>query len=262
MTKLIINADDYGYSPAINYGIIDAHRDGVVTSTTMMANMPGLEHAAKLSHDFPRLGIGVHLSLTGGAPIRSDVDSLTAPSGAFHPLSYYHNPENKIDLDQLYLEWHTQIERLITIGIDLTHIDSHHYTHAFPNHREVAERLSEHYQLPLRNCLDAKAITEKPGLYPADAFWNLFNFPEMKNMREQYPTGKEALFNRFRQEAEQHAKYEIVEGSCHPGYLDEVVWYGSSFNLARMKEMNVLRDSDFRSLLEEFGYQLINYSHV
>lgn len=262
MTKLIINADDYGYSNAINYGIVDAHREGVVTSTTMMANMPGLVHAAKLSKDNPELGIGIHLSLTAGKPIREDVDTLVDQTGIFHRLSFYNGTENKIDLEQLYQEWQAQIERLLSLGIDLTHIDSHHYTHAFSNHREVAERLSKKYSLPLRNCLDAKSLSENPQLYPTDAFWNIFNFPEMKNMADEYPIEKTILFSRFHEDAKHHQQYDLVEASCHPGYLDEVVWYGSSFNLARMKEMMVLRDEDFRQLLHEYGYERINYNQI
>ena len=64
MTKLIINADDFGLSEAVNYGIISAHKTGVVTSTSTMANMPGFEHAMELLKENKKLGCGVHLTMS------------------------------------------------------------------------------------------------------------------------------------------------------------------------------------------------------
>ncbi len=48
MGKVIFNSDDFGYSHGVNYGIMDAYQRGILTSTTLMANMPGFEHAVKL----------------------------------------------------------------------------------------------------------------------------------------------------------------------------------------------------------------------
>src|SRR5699024_3337774 len=69
MKRIIINADDFGYSRAVNWGIIDAHAEGLLTSTTLMTNMPAAEHAFKLGHAHENLGIGVHLTLTCGRPL-------------------------------------------------------------------------------------------------------------------------------------------------------------------------------------------------
>jgi len=70
MKKLIVNADDFGRSPGINRGILDAHLNGIVTSTTVMINYPdaapGLEQALLKA---PDLGIGLHLNLTSGRPV-------------------------------------------------------------------------------------------------------------------------------------------------------------------------------------------------
>lgn len=82
--KLIVNADDFGYSKGVNLGIIEAHRAGVVTSTTTMVNMGGFEHAVQLARETPTLGVGIHLVLTCGAPVSHDVPSLTDEHGRFH----------------------------------------------------------------------------------------------------------------------------------------------------------------------------------
>lgn len=83
LKKWIINADDFGYSKGVNYGIIEAHQQGIVTSATLMANMPGATHAAALAKDKPNLGVGVHLVLTIGKPLTEDVPSLIDKNGHF-----------------------------------------------------------------------------------------------------------------------------------------------------------------------------------
>ena len=66
---LIVNADDFGLSKGQNYGIIEACRRGVVTSTTALVNGEAVEHAAQLSRDVPELGVGMHFVLTLGMPL-------------------------------------------------------------------------------------------------------------------------------------------------------------------------------------------------
>lgn len=87
MGKVIFNSDDFGYSYGVNYGILDAYQRGILTSTTLMANMPGFEHAVKLKKEVPGLGVGVHLTLTCGKPLLENVDSLTE-GGRFRPLKF------------------------------------------------------------------------------------------------------------------------------------------------------------------------------
>ncbi|HBM7099928.1 TPA: ChbG/HpnK family deacetylase, partial [Enterococcus faecium] len=119
MGKVIFNSDDFGYSHGVNYGIMDAYQRGILTSTTLMANMPGFEHAVKLRKEMPRLGVGVHLTLTCGKPLLKTVDTLIE-SGEFRSLSYYQHPFN-IDKDQLYQEWNAQIQKIYHAGIIPTH---------------------------------------------------------------------------------------------------------------------------------------------
>ena len=69
MKKVIINADDFGYSSAVNLGIITSHKKGILTSTTLMANMSGCDEAIMLAKENPNLGVGCHLVLTCGKPL-------------------------------------------------------------------------------------------------------------------------------------------------------------------------------------------------
>ncbi len=85
MMRAIVNADDFGLSPGINRGIVRAFRDGVLSSTTMMANMPAFEDAVALAKAHPGLGVGVHLTLVWGAPVAGAerVPSLVDRNGRF-----------------------------------------------------------------------------------------------------------------------------------------------------------------------------------
>ena len=80
-----MNADDFGMSPAISRGILRAHRDGIVTSTSLLGNCTDLDGARALLAEAPNLGVGVHLALVGGGPVADParVPSLLTPSGAF-----------------------------------------------------------------------------------------------------------------------------------------------------------------------------------
>src|SRR5690625_7449709 len=90
MKRIIINADDFGYSRAVNWGIIDAHAEGLLTSTTLMTNMPAAEHAFKLGHEHENLGIGVHLTITCGRQLIAMRPQLVDAGGRVQNISQYH----------------------------------------------------------------------------------------------------------------------------------------------------------------------------
>ncbi len=81
--KLIINADDFGYSKGINYGIFEACKNGVLTSATLMTGMPGAEHASEMMKEIPKLGVGLHLNTALGKPGNSNRKTLTDKNGFF-----------------------------------------------------------------------------------------------------------------------------------------------------------------------------------
>ena len=85
MRGLIVNADDFGLSPGVSRGILRAHWEGIVTSTTFMVNFPWAAEMAGLLRRAPRLGVGLHLNLTTGAPVLppAEVPSLVGPDGRF-----------------------------------------------------------------------------------------------------------------------------------------------------------------------------------
>src|SRR5215467_5847969 len=84
MKQVILNADDFGLTRGINEGIIRAHRDGILTSATLMANGPAFDDAVKLAKSNPKLGIGCHLVLSGGSAVapREKIPSLADADGS------------------------------------------------------------------------------------------------------------------------------------------------------------------------------------
>lgn len=256
MTKLIINADDFGYSKGVNYGIAEAHLTGAVTSATMMANMPGLSHALKLLKELPNLGVGVHLSLTLGKPVSPHVELLTDEKGVFKARAHYET--HKAEPNQLYEEWKAQVTKLLHLGVPLTHIDSHHHMHTVDGHKEVAERLSEEFELPLRTYPGARR-PEQEKYYPAEVYWNIFHDPLMKDVSRPYSEIKDEVLAVLEKGAGKHAAYELVEAGCHPGYVDTILYFQSSFHLPRMREVEILTSPEFLSMLSVYGYELCHY---
>jgi predicted glycoside hydrolase/deacetylase ChbG (UPF0249 family) len=85
MRNLIVNADDLGWTPGVNRGIAEAHRNGIVTSSTLLANGEAFDDGVQLVRAMPSLGVGVHLNLSDGRPVSraEEVPSLVTRSGWF-----------------------------------------------------------------------------------------------------------------------------------------------------------------------------------
>src|SRR3954462_986306 len=86
--QLVVNADDFGISRGVNRGIVEAHRNGLGTSASVMPNLPSAEDALTRATICPDLGLGLHLTLTAGPPLcpPNDVPTLVDADGQFHLL--------------------------------------------------------------------------------------------------------------------------------------------------------------------------------
>jgi predicted glycoside hydrolase/deacetylase ChbG (UPF0249 family) len=142
MTKVIINADDLGLSQRVNDAIFGLMDRGRLTSATMMANGPALEDAAARSNSFPRCSFGVHLNLTDLRPITTDpaLKPLLNDSGEFARRAR-DVPYNDALLGAVEREWTAQIEKVRSLGIPISHVDSHHHTHTHAPLFKVLKRV-------------------------------------------------------------------------------------------------------------------------
>ena len=135
MRQLIINSDDFGYTPAVSRGIVEAHRAGVLTSTSLLPNLSGFEDAVRLAREeAPSLGIGVHINLVQGVPL-ARVPTLTDPrTGEFHSMPRLTRLAltGRIAAEDVAAEGAAQIRRLRDAGVRITHLDSHKHAHVLP----------------------------------------------------------------------------------------------------------------------------------
>ena len=260
MKHLILNADDFGYSYGVNYGIIESHLRGVLTSTTLMAGMPGFDHAVSLAKAHPSLGVGVHLTLTCGRPVLTDHKTLTEPNGDFHSQAYYPNEEQPLDKDEVYREWKAQIEKVLAAGIEPTHLDSHHHVHTFRGLEDVFVRLAREYDLPVRNSRHDCTDNHVQGV-PCPNY--LVDFIEGSGVHfhtplTEYAPAIESNMHRILLKA--FKTLDCVEIMCHPAYLDTAVMLHSSFNLHRMCEVDLLISPATKAFIEQLeDVSLANY---
>lgn len=132
--KIIINADDLGHSGEVNRSIIEMHRKGIVSSTTLMANGPDFMEAADLLSMQAELGVGVHLCLDGNYQSASDYTSLIDPlsSTFFDQQEAIKRIRNSdFDKEEIFREFSLQVEKVLDHGIKVSHLDTHHHLHLY-----------------------------------------------------------------------------------------------------------------------------------
>ena len=137
MRRLIVNADDFGLHAAVNRGILAAHTEGIVSSTSLMAGGAAFDDAVRIAKQCPQLGVGVHLTLVGASSLLpvAEVSSLLDESGDFYgsyPLFIKRFLRGKIRLAEVERELAAQIDRVRMAGIQPSHLDSHQHLHVLP----------------------------------------------------------------------------------------------------------------------------------
>jgi len=149
---VVINADDFGVSPGVTEGILRAHRDGVVTSTSVMANLPAAEDAVRRLTEVPGLGVGVHLNVVQGPVLSPAAGALADPDGRMDRTAgqlfaaVLRRPRL---LDAIEAEFDAQVRWLLDRGRRPTHLDSHRHVHGWgPVFRRVAV-VARRYDVPV-----------------------------------------------------------------------------------------------------------------
>ncbi len=242
--KLIINADDFGLSRGVNYGIVDAHILGVLTSTTLMITMPAVDHAIHLAKEVPNLGIGLHLNMTLGKPLTS-CRTLIKSNGEFYKPN--EKPDESIfHEDEIYQEFKAQYQLFLTkVGRKPTHLDSHLYAHQrYEKAKHAVLKLAEEMAIPVRD-LDTT--------YPKVKFLDWFK------AKNGFDTDLEKeLPKRFLE-----MKGEVVcELMVHPAYVDHFITTQSSYNESRNKELQVLISQEMKDLIKSHHIDLIHFGDL
>ena len=239
--RLIINADDFGYSRAVNYGIIDAYRLGVLTSTTLMVTMPGLDHAIELYKQNQGLGLGLHLNVSFGKPM-TNCSSLTRDGEFIKPKNY----TNDIVFDEMEIlqEFKAQYDKFIEyIGKKPSHLDSHLFTTDL--NKTIAKcacSFAEELKIPLRN-------------HDTSSFEHV-EFIQFRNFNE--TVGLDYIYRQF----ERIIQYDCAEIMSHPAYVDEYLMENSTYNLQRLDELEILIDTKLKDLIKQHQVEVITYNQI
>lgn len=130
--RLVVNADDFGMSPGVSRGVLRAHREGIVTSTSVLGNCDDMAGPCALLAEAPSLGVGVHLNLVGGRPVAAAhaVRTLTDGQGAFLPRAQdllIPILRGRLDGAEIELEFEAQIARVREAGIEPDHLNTHRH---------------------------------------------------------------------------------------------------------------------------------------
>jgi predicted glycoside hydrolase/deacetylase ChbG (UPF0249 family) len=250
--RLIINADDFGFTRDVNAGIVHAHRHGVLTSTTLMANGNAFEDAVKLARETPSLDVGCHLVLVQG---HSLLDGKAFPetlkqfwgalaTGRIHP----------------YPELRAQIEKIREAGIQPTHLDSHKHTHIAPQVFRAVVRLADEFNIPyVRLPLDASmSFARIPCVY-ASRFYRRFTKGLAVRMTDHFLgfrlTGY--LTETSFAESLAHLPMGTTEFMCHPGFLGpELRRAATRLKESRVRELEALTSPRIREVLSRENIRL------
>jgi len=283
--RLIINADDFGMSGEISDGILLAHRYGILTSTSLMVNMPASEYAVERLSSAPRLSVGVHLNICQGRPISAarDVPTLVDASGNFHSPALMVRKlwRWQVSSRDLELEFLAQINWMKNRGLELTHADSHHHMHIYPAAaaafaRAVGAEGIRRIRAPRCSSWPKKGVIGGPhqgGVfrrllvqsYRSTLQNTLFRKFESANSRISFSS--EARRDSANLKSHWLATFEhLPEGAfefaCHPGLSDHSFSERDPIHLQRERELQLLMDPDLRAMIVHNRIMLISYRQL
>lgn len=288
--RLIVNADDFGMSKEITDGIIKAHQDGIVTSTSLMVNMPDSERAASLVKQIPSLDVGIHLNLTDGYPILESkkVSSLVDESGRFlgKDIIIPKLRKLKINHKEIESEFSAQIDRMIKIGINPSHIDSHHHVHIYPKSVLALKRVAKKYNIGKTRITRFYLIYTLDQKYIKEEFWQYKRICSIK-LKNIYKTLLHGFYLNKLKTAEYRVSPLLIfpiereidfkvqwltileslpmgvfEAACHPGYLNNNMKPIDCVAKRRYQELDALTDGKVKNAVKINNVELINFKDL
>jgi predicted glycoside hydrolase/deacetylase ChbG (UPF0249 family) len=217
---LIVNADDFGASEGINRGIVEAHTEGIVTSTSLMVTGAAAPDAVALAREHRELGLGLHWDLDGerSEPGLDLDDAAAVRVELFRQLALFHD----------------------MVGGPPTHVDSHHHIHRRPAIAPIARELVAPLGVPLRE--DGR-VTYVGGFY-AQWEWQVTDL---------HHVSPEFLIWILRNEVGEG----WTEIGCHPGYVSDD--FTSVYLTEREVELETLKHPSVREEIRSLGIRLASY---
>ncbi|MFB0536661.1 MAG: carbohydrate deacetylase [Anaerolineae bacterium] len=276
--RLIVNADDYGRTAGVVEGILRAHQQGIVTSTTAMMNMPGIQDALRRAQSCPELGLGVHLVFSAWRPLLppEQIPSLVDADGAFLSQKAIWTRPEAVQRDELRAELTAQVERFQALtGHAPDHLDCHHFVHCHPLFFAIYVELAAQWDLPIRAPFPPEeALGQAAATVP---LIEDFLPSEVRDMLHQdrdlmqasgvrHPDhfmgsfyGEETVTLENLLAILENLSEGTTELLCHPGLADEQLLAQSLYGRPREKELELLCHPRVRDKLDELGIELVNF---
>lgn len=249
-TYLIVNADDFNLTEGVTRGILYGHRHGIITSTTVMVNLPGLATSRDLARQAPGLGLGLHVNLTFGVPVLAPgaVPSLVDAAGRF--VRDRERVGEVGVVSEIRDEAAAQAKKFEEVFERRpTHIDTHYHMHRLPRVLDAVLEVASDLELPVRAVTPEMAVHIRRRGLPApdrmvgdvgtDAYWT--------------PESLIALMKA--------AENGVTELMCHPGYADQALSV-STYREQREGELRALCDPGVLAALTAADVRLINYGEL
>ena len=287
MRRLIVNADDFGLTHGVNRGIVEASKNGVVTSTTLMASGPAFSEAVCVAQSVPQLSVGCHVLLVDGSPIldADRVSSLIAARDRTDRARFFHGfgglavrgTSGKLVPEQIEAEATAQIRKLQAAGVRVSHLDTHKHTHMLPQVLAPLLRAATACGVgKVRNPFEfarLSLLTQRAGMWKRLAQVKILGSLAGKFRKEVRQAGMltpDGTFGvvstgwlderllKFMIEHLAEGTWELV---CHPGYNDQdLEQVRTGLRVSRERELQLLGSSQVRKLLEDAGIELISYA--
>jgi hopanoid biosynthesis associated protein HpnK len=292
MRRLIVNADDFGFTAGVNRAIAEAHTCGIVTSSTLMATGRAFDDAVGLAKSLPKLSVGCHVVLIDGEPVLDAklLPSISSPSAASGGGRFRDGLKSfavralagRLHAGEIELEVSAQIRKLQSASIQVSHVDTHKHTHLFPavlrGLLRAARACGVH---AVRNPFGPRTPLKSSELLTRPTLWT--RYAEVRVLRTlatkfhdaarregmATPDGTlgivvtgaldEGLFRAIA-EIIPEGTWEFV---CHPGYNDDDLKSAKTrLRESREVELQVLTMPAARELLSRQGIELISYREL
>ncbi|MDD7282060.1 ChbG/HpnK family deacetylase [Floccifex sp.] len=249
MRKIIVRADDLGFSEGINYGIEKSVKEGIIKSVGFMVNMPASLHGYNLIKD-SNVCLGLHTNICVGKPLTdpSKIPSICDESGNLKASKVYRSAkEDFVNLDEVILEIEAQYQKFVEI--------TGQKPHYFEGHAVCSDNFFKGMEIVAK----AHGCDYLPvGFNGPVKFRNTMLYTSLDSMKPEYDPYKSlkqaALTN--------YPDNGLCMFVCHPGYLDAYILKTSSLLIPRAMEVEMLCDKDMKQWLKENEIEVISYDEV
>jgi predicted glycoside hydrolase/deacetylase ChbG (UPF0249 family) len=279
--RLIVNADDYGDTPGLSRGILEAHHSGIVTSTSVMIGSPGAPAQVQdARQSAPNLGLGLHFTLSGHGqrPIlpAESIPSLVQPDGTFYPLEQWLKQYAQFEADDIEREMKAQCDCYTDIaGQPPDHLDGHHHSvYRHPAALRTLFSLADRYHIPIRNLGFGDTEMEATLRILLSDISELSRERNLNELRDILDGPRPRWPDRFEGDFYDTTatlgdllliltnlpEDSTTELMCHPGYVDEML--ESDYTTKREDELKILTHRSVKEVITAEGITLINYASL